>query len=291
MIRYLKRGATEEEKFEADRKVRQTVEAILDDVVRRGDAAVRELSAKFDKWEPASFRLSQSEIQALIDSLPAQVIEDIKFAQAQIRRFAEVQRAALRDVEVETLPGVRLGHKNIPVASVGCYVPGGRYPMVASAHMSVLTAKVAGVKRVAACTPPLNGVPPAATVAAMALGGADEIYLLGGIQAVAAMGLGTQTIAPVDMLVGPGNAFVAEAKRQLFGRVGIDLLAGPTETLIIADDTADVEMCATDLLGQAEHGPTSPAILLTNSEKLARATMAEVERLLGIHPKAEIARK
>jgi sulfopropanediol 3-dehydrogenase len=275
MIRYLKRGATDEEKFEADRKVRQTVEGILDDVMKRGDAAVRELSAKFDKWEPQDFRLSAAQIQALIDSLPPQVIDDIKFAQAQIRRFAEVQRSALRDVEVETLPGVRLGHKNIPVASVGCYVPGGRYPMVASAHMSVLTAKVAGVKRVAACTPPLNGVPPAATVAAMALGGADEIYLLGGIQAVAAMALGTSSIPAVDMLVGPGNAFVAEAKRQLFGRVGIDLLAGPTETLIIADDTADAEMCATDLLGQAEHGPTSPAILLTTSlTRLATADIA-----------------
>jgi len=289
MIRYIKHGTSEEEKFEADRKVRQTVEAILDDVVRRGDVAVRELSVKFDKWEPKDFQLSPAEIQALIDSLPAQVIEDIKFAQTQIRRFAEVQRAALRDVEVETLPGVRLGHKNIPVASVGCYVPGGRYPMVASAHMSVLTAKVAGVKRVAACTPPLNGVPPAATVAAMALGGADEIYLLGGIQAVAAMALGTSSIPAVDMLVGPGNAFVAEAKRQLFGRVGIDLLAGPTETLIIADDTADTEMCATDLLGQAEHGPTSPAILLTTSTKIANGIQAEIDRHLTRLPTADVA--
>jgi sulfopropanediol 3-dehydrogenase len=289
MIRYLKRGATEEEKFEADKQVRQTVEGILDDVVRRGDVAVRELSAKFDKWEPKDFRLSPAEIQALIDSLPAQVIEDIKFAQSQIRRFAEVQRAALRDVEVETLPGIRLGHKNIPVASVGCYVPGGRYPMVASAHMSVLTAKVAGVKRVAACTPPLNGVPPAATVAAMALGGADEIYLLGGVQAVAAMALGTPSIPAVDMLVGPGNAYVAEAKRQLFGRVGIDLLAGPTETLIIADDSADAEMCATDLLGQAEHGPTSPAILLTTSAKIANEIQGEIERQLTRLATAEIA--
>jgi sulfopropanediol 3-dehydrogenase len=289
MIRYLKRGTTEEEKFAADRKVRQTVETILDDVIARGDAAVRELSAKFDRWEPKDFRLSPAEIQTLIDSLPAQVIEDIKFAQAQIRRFAEVQRAALCDVEVETLPGVRLGHRNIPVASVGCYVPGGRYPMVASAHMSVLTAKVAGVKRVAACTPPLNGVPPAATVAAMALGGADEIYLLGGIQAVAAMALGTSSIPAVDMLVGPGNAFVAEAKRQLFGRVGIDLLAGPTETLIIADDTADAEMCATDLLGQAEHGPTSPAILLTTSAKIANELQGEIDRQLARLATADIA--
>jgi sulfopropanediol 3-dehydrogenase len=289
MIRVLKQGATEAEKKEADRQVRQSVEAILEDIAARGDSAVRDLSAKFDKWEPASFRLRPDEIQSLMNGLPAQVIEDIKFAQAQIRRFAEAQKAALKDIEIETLPGIRLGHKNIPVASVGCYVPGGRYPMVASAHMSVLTAKVAGVPRVAACTPPLNGVPPAATVAAMALGGADEIYLLGGIQAVAAMGLGTETIAPVDMLVGPGNAFVAEAKRQLFGRVGIDLLAGPTETLIIADDTADAEMCATDLLGQAEHGPTSPAILLTTSARIAGEIRAEIDRQLKVLPTADIA--
>jgi len=290
MIQILKHGATEAEKIEADRKVRRTVEAILDDIGARGDAAVRDLSTKFDQWEPSSFRLTSEEIRLLIDGLPAQVIEDITFAQAQIRRFAEAQKDALRDIEVETLPGVRLGHKNIPVASVGCYVPGGRYPMVASAHMSVLTAKVAGVKRVAACTPPLNGAPPAATVAAMAMAGADEIYLLGGIQAVAAMGLGTETIAPVDMLVGPGNAFVAEAKRQLFGRVGIDLLAGPTETLIIADDTADAEICATDLLGQAEHGPTSPAVLLTTSPRIADTIQAEIERQLAVLPTADIAR-
>lgn len=289
MIRILKQGATEAEKSEYDRQVRQTVEAILEDISARGDVAVQELSAKFDRWQPDSFRLRPDEIASLMASLPSQVIEDIQFAHAQIRRFAEAQRAALVDIEIETLPGVRLGHKNIPVASVGCYVPGGRYPTVASAHMSVLTAKVAGVPRVAACTPPLNGVPPAATVAAMALGGADEIYLLGGIQAVAAMGLGTQTIAPVDMLVGPGNAFVAEAKRQLFGRVGIDLLAGPTETLIIADDTADAEMCATDLLGQAEHGPTSPAILLTTSEKIAGEIQAEIDRQLTVLPTADIA--
>ena len=289
MIRHLKTGASESEKLEADRKVRQTVEAILDDIAARGDAAVRELSAKFDKWQPESFRLSPAEIQSLIDSLPAQVIGDIKFAQTQIRNFARAQKDALCDIEVETLPGVRLGHRNIPVARVGCYVPGGRYPMVASAHMSVLTAKVAGVKRVAACTPPLNGVPPAATVAAMHLAGADEIYLLGGIQAVAAMALGTASIPAVDMLVGPGNAFVAEAKRQLFGRVGIDLLAGPTETLIIADDTADAEMCATDLLGQAEHGPTSPAILLTTSEKLAHEMVHEVARQLHVLQTADVA--
>ncbi len=289
MIRVLKQGTTEAEKKEADRQVRQSVEAILEDISERGDVAVRELSVKFDKWDPPSFRLRPDEIASLMNGLPSQVIEDIKFAQAQIRRFAEAQKGALRDIEIETLPGIRLGHKNIPVSSVGCYVPGGRYPMVASAHMSVLTAKVAGVPRVAACTPPLNGVPPAATVAAMSLAGADEIYLLGGIQAVAAMGLGTQTIGQVDMLVGPGNAFVAEAKRQLFGRVGIDLLAGPTETLIIADDTADAEMCATDLLGQAEHGPTSPAILLTTSAKIANEIQAEIERQLSVLATAEIA--
>jgi sulfopropanediol 3-dehydrogenase len=289
MIRVLKQGVAEADRSEADRKVRQTVESILEDMAARGDAAVRDLSVRFDKWDPPAFRLRPDEVRSLIDSLPDQVIEDIKFAQAQIRRFAEAQKAALRDLEVETLPGVRLGHKNIPVNSVGCYVPGGRYPMVASAHMSVLTAKVAGVARVAACTPPLNGVPPAATVAAMSLAGADEIYVLGGIQAVAAMGLGTETIAPVDMLCGPGNAYVAEAKRQLFGRVGIDLLAGPTETLIIADDTADVEMCATDLLGQAEHGPTSPAVLLTSSVRLAEGIGAEIERQLAVLPTADIA--
>jgi sulfopropanediol 3-dehydrogenase len=289
MIRILKRGATEAEKTEADREVRRTVETILDDIAARGGVAVRELSAKFDKWEPESFRLTDVQIRDLIATLPGQVIEDIKFAQAQIRRFAEAQKAALVDIEIETLPGIRLGHKNIPVSSVGCYVPGGRYPMVASAHMSVLTAKVAGVKRVAACTPPLNGVPPAATVAAMHLAGADEIYLLGGIQAVAMMALGTGSVPPVDMLVGPGNAFVAEAKRQLFGRVGIDLLAGPTETLIIADDIADPEICATDLLGQAEHGPTSPAILLTTSKRIAAGIEAEIQRQLSTLATAEIA--
>ncbi|HWX48821.1 MAG TPA: histidinol dehydrogenase [Roseomonas sp.] len=289
MIRYLKKGAEAAETAEYDRKVRQTVEGILADVEARGDAAVRELSAKFDKWTPESFRLSQEQIQALIDSLPKQVIEDIKFAQAQIRRFAEAQKACLKDLEIETLPGVTLGHKNIPVESVGCYIPGGRYPMVASAHMSVLTAKVAGVPRIIACTPPLNGQAPAATVAAMAMGGADEIYLLGGIQAVAAMALGTETIKPVDMLVGPGNAFVAEAKRQLYGRVGIDLFAGPTETLVIADDTVDAEICATDLLGQAEHGPTSPAVLLTTSKKIAEGIEAEIQRQLKVLPTADIA--
>jgi sulfopropanediol 3-dehydrogenase len=289
MIRQLKQRISETETFAADRQVRETVERILDDVAARGDVAVRELSARLDRWEPASFRLSTAEVEVLVASLPRQVIEDIRFAQAQVRNFAEAQRGALRDIEIETLPGVRLGHKNIPVASVGCYVPGGRYPMVASAHMSVVTAKVAGVGRVIACTPPLNTAPPAATVAAMAMGGADEIYILGGVQAVAAMALGTGTIAPVDMLVGPGNAYVAEAKRQLFGRVGIDLLAGPTETLIIADDTADVEMCATDLLGQAEHGPTSPAILLTTSRRLADGIEAEITGQLARLPTADVA--
>ncbi len=289
MIRYLKKGGDAAESAEADRKVRATVEAILDDVTRRGDEAVRELSVKFDRWSPESFRLSREEVDAIVASVPAEVIADIRFAQAQIRRFAEAQRASMTDIEVETLPGVRLGHRHVPVDSVGCYIPGGRYPMVASAHMSVLTAKVAGVRRVAACTPPLGGVPPAATIAAMALAGADEIYVLGGIQAVAAMAIGTDTIAPVDMLVGPGNAFVAEAKRQLYGKVGIDLFAGPTETLIIADDTVDAEICATDLLGQAEHGPTSPAVLLTTSKRIADQIEAEIQRQLAVLPTADIA--
>ena len=278
--------------FEAesnDKKVRETVENLINEVKTGGDAAVKALSARLDNWSPESFRLSPEQIEGIIASLPAQVIEDIKFAQAQIRNFATHQKNALKDIEVETLRGVFLGHKNVPVNSVGCYVPGGRYPMVASAHMSVLTAKVAGVKRVVACTPPIKGEIPAATVAAMYLAGADEIYLLGGVQAIAAMALGTETIAPVDMIVGPGNAYVAEAKRQLFGKIGIDLLAGPTETLVIADETSDAEICATDLLGQAEHGPTSPAILLTNSEKLAYDTIKEVERQLTILPTADVA--
>ena len=252
--------------------------------------AVRDLSARFDNWSPPDFRLSLSQIEDLIATLPEQVISDIHFAQAQIRRFAEAQRAALLDIEVETLPGVILGHKNIPVESVGCYIPGGRYPMVASAHMSVLTARVAGVGRIIACTPPIQGELPAATVAAMHFGGADEIYILGGIQAVGAMALGTETIQPVDMLVGPGNAYVAEAKRQLFGRVGIDLLAGPTEVLVVADESADAEMCAVDLLGQAEHGPNSPATLISLSEALARETMDEIEKHLQIMPTADLAR-
>jgi len=291
MIRHIKTGQTAEAKAENSTQVRKTVEAILADIGARGEIAVREYSEKFDKWSPASFRLSESEIAECIRSLPQQVIDDIRFAQEQIRNFALKQRAALLDVEVETIPGVVLGHKNIPVNSVGCYGPGGRYPMVASAHMSVVTAKAAGVKRIIASAPPTGGKPHAATVAAMHLGGADEIYAFGGVQAVAAMALGTETIAPVDMLVGPGNAFVAEAKRQLFGRVGIDLLAGPTETLIIADDSCDAEMAAVDLIGQAEHGPSSPAILLTNSAKLAAEVPAEIEKLFSWLPTAEIARQ
>ena len=285
----LKNGIGFEPVADADARVREIVLGIIDDVRERGDAAVRELSKKFDQWTPDSFRLSDAQIEKVMASLPQQTIEDIQFAQAQVRNFALAQRAALRDIEVETLPGVTLGHKNIPVDSVGCYVPGGRYPMVASAHMSVLTAKTAGVGRVIACTPPIHGDIPAATVAAMSLAGADEIYILGGVQAVAAMALGTQSIDPVDMIVGPGNAYVAEAKRQLFGRVGIDLLAGPTEILVIADETADAEMVATDLLGQAEHGPTSPAILLTTSERLARETEHEIGRQLEELPTADVA--
>ncbi len=289
MKRYLKEGKSEVEQLEADAQVRATVEGILTDVKTQGDDAVRELSERFDNWSPASFRLSAEQIDEIVATLDAQVIDDIHFAQQQVRNFARHQRSALRDIEVETLPGVILGHKNIPVNSVGCYVPGGRYPMVASAHMSVLTAKVAGVPRVIACTPPIRGELPAATIAAMHFGGADEIYILGGVQAIAAMALGTETIAPVDMLVGPGNAYVAEAKRQLFGRVGIDLLAGPTEVLVIADESADAEMVATDLLGQAEHGPTSPAVLLTTSETLAQETIVEVGRQLETLETADVA--
>jgi sulfopropanediol 3-dehydrogenase len=291
MIRHIKTGQSAETRAENSAQVRKTVEAILADISARGEAAVREYSEKFDKWSPASFRLSEREIAECIRALPKQVVDDIRFAQDQIRNFALKQRAALQDVEVETIPGVVLGHKNIPVNSVGCYVPGGRYPMVASAHMSVVTAKAAGVKRIIASAPPTGGKPHAATVAAMHFGGADEIYAFGGVQAVAAMALGTETIAPVDMLVGPGNAFVAEAKRQLFGRVGLDLLAGPTETLIIADDSCDAEMAAADLIGQAEHGPSSPAVLLTNYGKLAREVPAAIEKLLSWLPTAEIARQ
>ncbi len=289
MIRVLKRGFSADAAEEIDTKVRTTVEGILADIKARGDVAVREFSERFDNYSPASFRLSAEEVEVCVARIPEQTLEDIKFAQAQVRNFAQIQRAALKDVEVETFPGVVLGHKNIPVNSVGCYVPGGRYPMVASAHMSVVTAKVAGVKRIIACAPPHNGKPHDAIVTAMHLGGADEIYCLGGVQAVGAMALGTDAISPIDVLVGPGNAYVAEAKRQLFGRVGIDLFAGPTETLIIADDTCDAEMAATDLLGQAEHGPTSPAILLTDSEKLGKATQVEIDKQLLTLSTADVA--
>jgi len=291
MARYLKEGISEEASFAADMKVKEIVEGILSDIRARGDDAVRDLSVRFDNWSPESFKLSAEKINELIESLPEQVIEDIKFAQKQVGGFAKHQLESLHDIEVETMPGVVLGHKNLPVNSVGCYIPGGRYPMVASAHMSVLTAKVAGVKRVVACTPPINGGIPAATVAAMHLGGADEIYILGGVQAIASMALGTQTVSPVDVIVGPGNAYVAEAKRQLFGKVGIDLLAGPTEVLIVADESADAEMVATDLLGQAEHGINSPAVLITTSEELAQETVVEIERQLKVLPTADLAGK
>ena len=286
MAEYLKRGRTEAQRVEADAKVRAAVEAILDDIRARGDEAVRALSKKFDDWSPESFRLGEQEIERALSQVAKRDLDDIRFAQAQVRGFAEHQRAALKDIEVETLPGVVLGHKNIPVNSVGCYAPGGKYPIVASVHMSVVTARAAGVPRIVAAAPPYQGGAHPAMVAAMHMGGADEILVLGGVQAVGAMALGTESVAPVDMLVGPGNAFVAEAKRQLFGRVGIDLLAGPTETLLVVDETVDAELCATDLLGQAEHGPDSPAILVTNSRALAEATMAEVERLLTILPTA-----
>lgn len=290
MAKHLKTARSAELRAEDDSKVRAIVEGILEEVGKRGDAAVRELSEKFDNYSPDEFLLSASDIDKAVSQVSEQDLTDIKFAQTQVRNFAEHQKASLSDVEVETTPGVILGHKNIPVNSVGCYVPGGKYPMVASAHMSVVTAKVAGVKRIIASAPPQGGAPHPAIVAAMHLGGADEIYCLGGVQAVATMALGTETVAPVDMLVGPGNAFVAEAKRQLYGRVGIDLFAGPTETLVIADDTVDAEMCATDLLGQAEHGVNSPAVLITNSESLAKETLKEIDRILGILPTAEVAR-
>jgi len=289
MARYLKTGITEQARADADNKVRATVEGIIADIDKRGDAAVREYSIRFDKWSPEQFRLTRAQIDACYDEVGPRNIEDIKFAQTQIRNFAQIQKDALQEVERETLPGVVLGHKNIPVNSVGTYVPGGKYPMVASAHMSVVTAKVAGVKRIITCAPPFEGGPNPAIVVAQDLGGADAIYCLGGVQAVAAMAIGTESIDPVDMLVGPGNAFVAEAKRQLYGRVGIDLFAGPTETLVIADDSVDGELCAADLLGQAEHGPTSAAILLTTSEKLANDTIAEVERQLTILSTGEVA--
>ncbi|MGR3515116.1 MAG: histidinol dehydrogenase [Paracoccaceae bacterium] len=289
-IEHLKKSKPEAEKKEEDAKVRATVEATLADIEAHGDAAVRALSQKFDNYAPAQFRLSQSEIEAAMQKVSTRDMEDIRFAQTQIRRFAEAQRASMKDVEVETLPGVVLGHKNIPVQSVGCYVPGGKFPMVASAHMSVLTASVAGVPRIIASAPPVDGGPHPAIVAAMHMGGAHEIYVMGGIQAVGAMAIGTETIEPVHMLVGPGNAFVAEAKRQLYGRVGIDLFAGPTETQVIADDTVDAELVATDLLGQAEHGYNSPAMLITNSRKLAEETLVEIERILKILPTAETAK-
>ena len=291
MIRHLKSGASVESRNEADRQVRETVEKTLADIEANGDKAVRQLSEKFDNWSPDSFRLSDADIAQAMSQVSERDLEDIRFAQAQIRHFAEAQLASMQPVEIETRPGVVLGHKHLPINSVGCYIPGGAYPMVASAHMSVLTAKVAGVKRVIAAAPPHKGKPHPAIVAAMHLAGADEILVLGGVQAVGAMAIGTDTIEPVDMLVGPGNAFVAEAKRQLFGRVGIDLFAGPTETLVIADESVDGLLCATDLLGQAEHGPTSPAALLTNSEKLANDTLAAIEALLEKLPTAEIARQ
>ena len=289
MATYLKNGIDVEIAETKDAKVREIVENILGSIEEKGDEALREYSEKFDKWGPQSFRLTREEIDACYGELDDQVKSDIKFAQQQVANFARIQRESMKDVEQETLPGVVLGHKHIPMNSVGCYVPGGKYPLVASAHMSVVTAKVAGVKRVIAAAPPFNGRPHPAIVVAMDMGGADEIYCMGGVQAVGAMAIGTETITPVDMIVGPGNAFVAEAKRQLFGRVGIDLFAGPTETLIIADDSVDGELCAADLLGQAEHGPNSPAVLLTNSRKLAEETMVEVERQLTILPTAEIA--
>ena len=291
MAEWLKRGATAQTRADNDRKVRDTVEGILADIGARGDAAVRELSIKFDGWDRDDYRLSSAEVQDCIDQLTGQDLKDIEFAQTQVRNFAQVQRDSMHEVEVETLPGVVLGHKHIPVNAAGCYVPGGKYPLLASAHMSVITAKVAGVPRVITCAPPFQGRPAPAIVAAQAMAGADEIWCLGGIQAIGAMAIGTLSMGPVDMLVGPGNAFVAEAKRQLFGRVGIDLFAGPTETMVIADDTVDGEICATDLLGQAEHGPESPAILITTSRRLAEDTMREVDRLLQILPTADIAGK
>jgi sulfopropanediol 3-dehydrogenase len=291
MAKYLKTGKEDSDVAELDAQVRITVETALADIEVRGDAAIREMSIKFDGIDRESYQLTDAEIQACLDSMSDQELKDIEFAQNQVRNFAQHQKNALQDIEVETMPGVILGHRNIPMNSVGCYVPGGKYPMVASAHMSVLTANVAGVKRIISCAPPYQGKPSAAIVAAQHLAGANEIYVMGGIQAIGAMGLGTQSIKATDMLVGPGNAFVAEAKRQLYGRVGIDLFAGPTETLIIADETVDGEICAVDILGQAEHGFNSPAILLTNSEKLAKDTMAEIERQLKILPTADAAGK
>ena len=289
MINTIKRGLSEADKATEDAKIRALVESTLSEIEKDGDKAVRRLSEKFDNYTPASFKLTEQEINDLIAQLSPRELSDLKFAQEQVRNFAQAQRDSMLDIEVESLPGVILGHKNIPVQSVGCYVPGGKFPMVASAHMSIATASVAGVPRIIGCTPPFQGKPNPGVIAAMHLGGAHEIYVLGGIQAVGAMALGTDSIDPVHMLVGPGNAYVAEAKRQLFGRVGIDLFAGPTETLLIADNTVDAELCATDLLGQAEHGYNSPAVLVTNSEQLATETMKEIDRLLAVLPTAETA--
>ena len=288
-INYLKKGKTDAAKAIDDAQVSEIVKNTLKAIEERGDEAVKEFAKKFDNYTPESFKLSQAEIDNLINQVSKQDLEDIKFAQEQVRNFAQAQRDSMQDIEVETMPGVILGHKNIPVQSVGCYIPAGKFPMVASAHMSVVTASVAKVPRIIACTPPYQGSPNPAVIAAMHFGGAHEIYVIGGIQAVGAMALGTETIDPVDMLVGPGNAFVAEAKRQLFGKVGIDLFAGPTETMVIADNTVDAELCATDLLGQAEHGYNSPAVLVTNNKKLAEETISEIERILTILPTADTA--
>ena len=288
-ITYLKKGKTDAAKAIDDAEVSEIVKNTLKEIEERGDEAVREFAEKFDNYIPKSFKLSQPEIDNLIKQVSTQDLEDIKFAQEQVRNFAQAQRDSMKDIEVETMPGVILGHKNIPVQSVGCYIPAGKFPMVASAHMSVVTASVAKVPRIIACTPPYKGSPNPAVIAAMHLGGAHDIYVIGGIQAVGAMALGTETIDPVDMLVGPGNAFVAEAKRQLFGKVGIDLFAGPTETMVIADFTVDAELCATDLLGQAEHGYNSPAVLVTNNQNLAEETISEIDRILKILPTAETA--
>ena len=288
-IQYLKKGKTEADRAVDDAKVSKIVEDTLQAIAEKGDEALREFSIKFDNYNPTSFKLSSAEIENLIKQVSKRDLEDIKFAQTQIRKFAQAQRDSMLDIEIETMPGVILGHKNIPVQSVGCYVPGGKFPMVASAHMSIVTAEVAKVPRIIAATPPFKGEPNPAVIAAMHLGGAHEIYVMGGIQAVGAMSLGTETIKSVDMMVGPGNAYVAEAKRQLFGRVGIDLLAGPTETMVIADNTVDAELCATDLLGQAEHGYDSPAVLVTNNQKLAEDTFSEIDRILKILPTANTA--
>ena len=288
MIKYIKKRSDSNNASEDKSSIEETVRSILGDIRKRGDAALEHYSGYFDNWNPENFRLSQEEIDTAISKLSESEIEDIRFAQNQIRNFAQKQLETMNELEVETLPGVFLGHKHIPIENVGCYVPGGRYPMVASAHMSVLTAKVAGAKRVIACAPPYNGGAHPATIAAMHFAGADEIYLIGGVQAIGAMGIGTEKIESVNMIVGPGNSYVAEAKKQMFGEIGIDLIAGPTETLVIADDTSDGEICATDLLGQAEHGPTSPAILITDSERLAEDTLNEIHRLLKILPTANI---